>query len=197
MPVSSPCSGTEPSASRRRRWLSSSGGRSRPPRPRLRALICCGRNRRSRSCTHSSATRSTRAFPAQERETEHARAAEILAELEAPPEQVAAQLLLAPPESVPGAVTSLREAAGRASAEAGLESAARYLARALEEPLERRGAGRAAARAGRRRSESRCADDHRPPSRRGLPLARPRPTGRGVPGARACVVLVGRRGAGG
>ncbi|MGZ4369423.1 MAG: ATP-binding protein [Gaiellaceae bacterium] len=74
-------------------------------------------------------------IPKEERETEHARAAEILAELEAPPEQVAAQLLLAPPESVPGAVTSLREAAGRASAEAGLESAARYLARALDERL--------------------------------------------------------------
>jgi class 3 adenylate cyclase/DNA-binding CsgD family transcriptional regulator len=74
-------------------------------------------------------------IPSQEREVEHARAAELLAELGAPPEQVAAQLLLAPPESVPGAVTSLREAARRASAEAGLESAASYLARALEEQL--------------------------------------------------------------
>jgi len=74
-------------------------------------------------------------IPAQERESEHARAAALLAEHGAPPEQVAAQLLLAPPESVPGAVTLLREAAQRATAEAGLESAVRYLTRALEEPL--------------------------------------------------------------
>jgi class 3 adenylate cyclase/DNA-binding CsgD family transcriptional regulator len=72
---------------------------------------------------------------ASERDAEHARAAELLAELGAPPEQVAAQLLLAPPESVPGTVELLREAAGRAAAEAGLESAARYLSRALEEPM--------------------------------------------------------------
>jgi DNA-binding CsgD family transcriptional regulator len=75
-------------------------------------------------------------IPNQEREAEHARAAELLAELGAPPEQVAAQLLLAPPESVPCAVTLLREAARRATADAGLESAVRYLTRALEEPLE-------------------------------------------------------------
>ena len=52
-------------------------------------------------------------IPAQEREAEHARAAELLAELGAPPEQVAAQLLLAPPESVPRAVELLRDAARR------------------------------------------------------------------------------------
>jgi len=75
-------------------------------------------------------------IPAEEREAEHARAAELLVELGAPPEQVAAQLLLAPPESVPRAVELLRVAADRAAAEAGLESAARYLARALEEPLQ-------------------------------------------------------------
>jgi DNA-binding CsgD family transcriptional regulator len=75
-------------------------------------------------------------IPAQERETEHARAAELLAELGAPPEQVAAQLLLAPPESVPRTVELLRDAADRAAGEAGLESAVRYLTRALEEPLE-------------------------------------------------------------
>ncbi|HJQ73948.1 MAG TPA: LuxR C-terminal-related transcriptional regulator, partial [Gaiellaceae bacterium] len=74
-------------------------------------------------------------IPAQDRETEHARAAELLAELGAPSEQIAAQLLLAPPESVPGAIELLRQAASRATAEAGLESAVRYLARALEEPL--------------------------------------------------------------
>jgi class 3 adenylate cyclase len=74
-------------------------------------------------------------IPSQEREAEHARAAELLAERNAPAEQVAAQLLLAPPESVPRAVELLRDAADLAAAEAGLESAARYLTRALEEPL--------------------------------------------------------------
>jgi DNA-binding CsgD family transcriptional regulator len=71
-------------------------------------------------------------IPVQEREAEHARAAELLAELSAPPEQIAAQLLLAPPDSVPRAVEVLRAAAERA----GLESAVRYLTRALAEPLE-------------------------------------------------------------
>ena len=75
-------------------------------------------------------------IPPQEREAEHARAAELLAQLNAPPEQVAAQLLLAPPESVPRAAELLRDAADRAAAEAGLESAVRYLTRALQEPLE-------------------------------------------------------------
>jgi class 3 adenylate cyclase/DNA-binding CsgD family transcriptional regulator len=74
-------------------------------------------------------------IPSPEREAEHARAAEVLDELRAPPEQVAAQLLLAPPESVARTVEVLREAAARAAAEAGLESAVRYLTRALEEPL--------------------------------------------------------------
>lgn len=78
----------------------------------------------------------------QEREAEHARAAELLVALGAPAEQVAAQLLLAPPETVPGAVELLRQAARRAAAEAGLESAVRYLSRALDEPVagEERGA---------------------------------------------------------
>jgi DNA-binding CsgD family transcriptional regulator len=74
-------------------------------------------------------------IPAPEREAEHTRAAELLAQLRAPPEQVAAQLLLAPPQSVPGAVELLRDAAERAAGEAGVESAVRYLTRALEEPL--------------------------------------------------------------
>ena len=74
-------------------------------------------------------------IPVQEREAEHARASELLADLGAPMEQVAAQLLLAPPESVPRAVELLRDAAERAAGEAGLESAVRYLSRALEEPL--------------------------------------------------------------
>ena len=71
-------------------------------------------------------------IPVQEREAEHARAAELLVDLGAPIEQVAAQLLLAPPESVPRAVELLRDAAQRAASEAGLESAVRYLTRALE-----------------------------------------------------------------
>jgi class 3 adenylate cyclase/DNA-binding CsgD family transcriptional regulator len=75
-------------------------------------------------------------IPAQEREVEHARAVGLLVELAAPLEQVAAQLLLAPPESVPRTVGLLREAAQRAAGEAGLESAVRYLTRALEEPVD-------------------------------------------------------------
>ena len=75
-------------------------------------------------------------IPAEERGAEHARAAELLAALNAPHEQVAAQLLLAPPETVPRAVELLRAAADRAATEAGLESAMRYLTRALEERLE-------------------------------------------------------------
>ncbi len=74
-------------------------------------------------------------IPLDERENAHARAAEALAELGAAPEQIAAQVLFAPPESVDGAVAMLRHAARAASAEAGLDSAIRYLERALEEPL--------------------------------------------------------------
>jgi class 3 adenylate cyclase/DNA-binding CsgD family transcriptional regulator len=74
-------------------------------------------------------------IPVAERELEHARAAELLTEMGAPVEQVAAQVLVAPPESVESAVAVLREAARAASAEGGLESAVRYMARALEEPL--------------------------------------------------------------
>ncbi len=74
-------------------------------------------------------------IPVDEREAEHARAAELLAELSAPLEQVAAQVMVAPPESVPDAVKLLREAARRAAAEGGLDSAVGYLTRSLEEPL--------------------------------------------------------------
>jgi class 3 adenylate cyclase/DNA-binding CsgD family transcriptional regulator len=73
--------------------------------------------------------------PLHEREAAHARAATLLAELGAAPEQIAAQVLIAPPESVDGSVAVLRDAARAASAEGGLESAVRYLQRALEEPL--------------------------------------------------------------
>jgi len=75
-------------------------------------------------------------IPAHERATAHANAALVLMELNAPTERVAAQLLLAPPESVPEAAEVLRLAAERAAAEAGLESAIRYLLRALDEPLD-------------------------------------------------------------
>ncbi len=75
-------------------------------------------------------------IPAHEREQEHARGADVLATAGAPPAQVAAQLLFAPPESVEEAVTVLREAARRSATEGGLESAATYLQRALEEPLD-------------------------------------------------------------
>ena len=71
----------------------------------------------------------------EEREAEHVRAAELLAELGAPIQQIAAQILLTPPETVPDAVESLRLAAAKAASEAGLESAINYLTRALEEPL--------------------------------------------------------------
>lgn len=74
-------------------------------------------------------------IPLHEREAAHARAAELLTELKAAPEQIAAQVLVAPPESIGGAAAVLRDAARAASAEGGLDSAARYLQRALEEPL--------------------------------------------------------------
>lgn len=74
-------------------------------------------------------------IPLDERQAAHARAAELLAELNAAPEQIAAQVLAAAPESVEHAVEVLRGAARAASAEGGLESAVRYLQRALEEPL--------------------------------------------------------------
>jgi DNA-binding CsgD family transcriptional regulator len=74
-------------------------------------------------------------IPLHEREAAHARAAKVLTELGATPEQIAAQILVAPPDSVEDAVPVLREAARAASAEGGLESAASYLQRALDEPV--------------------------------------------------------------
>lgn len=72
--------------------------------------------------------------PPHERAQEHATAAAVLAAAGAPAEQVAGQLLHAPPESVEGAVAPLR-AAGRAAAARGAPgSTAMYLRRALEEP---------------------------------------------------------------
>ena len=69
------------------------------------------------------------------RAQEHARAAAVLASAAAPVEQVAAQVLLAPAESVENAVGPLREAARRAAAEGAPEGGARYLRRALDEPM--------------------------------------------------------------
>ena len=74
-------------------------------------------------------------IPADERESEHARAAEILIADDAAPAQVAAQVLLAPAGSADGAVGIFRAAAQRAASEGGLESAAGYLSRALDEPV--------------------------------------------------------------
>jgi DNA-binding CsgD family transcriptional regulator len=74
-------------------------------------------------------------IPVEERQQEHARAAEILIERQAPLEQVAAQVLLAPPESVDEALTTLTAAADQAAREGALEIAARYLVRALDEPV--------------------------------------------------------------
>lgn len=74
-------------------------------------------------------------IPLHEREAAHARAAKVLAELGGTAEQIAAQIIVAPPDSVEDAPAVLREAARAASAEGGLESAASYLQRALDEPL--------------------------------------------------------------
>jgi DNA-binding CsgD family transcriptional regulator/tetratricopeptide (TPR) repeat protein len=74
-------------------------------------------------------------IPLPEREAAHAGAAEVLMEFGAAAEQIAAQILLAPPESVEDGVAVLRDAARAASAEGGLESAVSYLQRALDEPL--------------------------------------------------------------
>ncbi|MBV9805894.1 MAG: AAA family ATPase [Solirubrobacterales bacterium] len=75
------------------------------------------------------------ASPAQDRAHLHARAAEVLGDARAPVEQVAGQLLRAPPESVENAVVSLRAAGHEAAARGAPASAASYLRRALEEPM--------------------------------------------------------------
>ena len=71
-----------------------------------------------------------------EREAKHARAAELLAEVGASNEQVAAHLLLTRPGSIESAVAVLREAADRALAKGDPDAAAAYLRRATEEPLD-------------------------------------------------------------
>jgi DNA-binding CsgD family transcriptional regulator len=69
-----------------------------------------------------------------ERERGHARAARLLTESGAGPEQVAAHLLLVSPAADPGVVATLREAARGARSRGASESAVAYLRRALAEP---------------------------------------------------------------
>ena len=69
-----------------------------------------------------------------ERSAAHARAAEILADAGAPPEAVAAHLLLTEPRADETVVATLRAAADEASARGGPDVAATYLRRALAEP---------------------------------------------------------------
>lgn len=69
-----------------------------------------------------------------ERAQQHSRAAVVLAAAGAPAQQIASQLLHAPPESVEDAIEPLRAAAGEAAARGAPASAARYLRRTLEEP---------------------------------------------------------------
>ncbi|MGN6169553.1 MAG: LuxR C-terminal-related transcriptional regulator [Solirubrobacteraceae bacterium] len=63
----------------------------------------------------------------------HRRAAEILGDHGAPEEEIAAHLLMAPPDSDPAALTLLRTAARRALASGAAETAVRILERALAE----------------------------------------------------------------
>lgn len=73
------------------------------------------------------------ASPPHERAQQHAEAAAVLAAAGAPVEQVGAQLLHAPPESVAQAVAPLRAAAREAASRGAPGSTASYLRRALEE----------------------------------------------------------------
>jgi DNA-binding CsgD family transcriptional regulator/tetratricopeptide (TPR) repeat protein len=69
-----------------------------------------------------------------ERDSGHARAAQLLAEAGADPERVATHLLRSPPTADPNVVATLRDAAGRAGSRGASESAVAYLRRALDEP---------------------------------------------------------------
>jgi class 3 adenylate cyclase/DNA-binding CsgD family transcriptional regulator len=71
-----------------------------------------------------------------EREQKHAAAAELLAEADAPQEQIAAHLLLTRPGAVELAVPVLRQAADRALSKGDPDAASAYLRRATEEPLD-------------------------------------------------------------
>jgi DNA-binding CsgD family transcriptional regulator len=69
-----------------------------------------------------------------QRESWHARAAQLLADDGAEPERIAAHLLRSSPAAQAGVVGTLREAARRASGRGASESAVAYLRRALAEP---------------------------------------------------------------
>ena len=73
-------------------------------------------------------------IPPAERTERHRRAADLLAELEAEPEQVAAHLLAGPPGGDAFVVEQLRAAARRARERGSPDTAIAYLRRALEEP---------------------------------------------------------------
>ncbi len=75
-----------------------------------------------------------RELPPGELELAHSRAAELLREAGAPPEKVAAHLLVVPRRGDPEVVELLRMAARKAARQGAAESAVAYLARALEEP---------------------------------------------------------------
>jgi DNA-binding CsgD family transcriptional regulator/tetratricopeptide (TPR) repeat protein len=75
-----------------------------------------------------------RDVPPGDRELRHARAARLLAALEAPAERVAAHLLHVPPAGEAWRVATLREAATLASRKGAAENAVSFLTRALEEP---------------------------------------------------------------
>lgn len=70
-----------------------------------------------------------------ERELMHARAVDVLRQLDAPNERVAAHWLILPRRGDPEVAASLREAARVAAGRGAPDSAVAYLLRALEEPL--------------------------------------------------------------
>ena len=74
--------------------------------------------------------------PPGERQLQHARAAKLMAASGASTDQVAAQLLVAPPSGEEWVVTKLLEAARAANAKGAPDSASTYLKRLLEEPLD-------------------------------------------------------------
>jgi len=73
-------------------------------------------------------------MPFSERVLRHARAAEVLAERDAPAEQIATHLLVAPRRSDPWVVDVLAEAAASARTRGAADTAVSLLARAMEEP---------------------------------------------------------------
>jgi DNA-binding CsgD family transcriptional regulator/tetratricopeptide (TPR) repeat protein len=74
-----------------------------------------------------------REIPSAERELRHERAARLRRERHAPPERIAAQLLLAPRRGERWAIETLHEAGRSAMARGGLDAAVGFLRRALDE----------------------------------------------------------------